>query len=124
MAAGFMGYRQAWIVAEAVSHAGLGQLAVAAVDARVASRRSRAKVGPAFRRTLRAAVLAANPDLVLAEYARAVKFRAVDKIDLLDAVMSQLQITMSAIDAQTVWLGLDATAMQLQAAAQAARAGR
>jgi hypothetical protein len=34
--------------------------------------------------------------------------------------MSQLQATMSSIDAQTVWLGLDATALQLQAAARAA----
>ena len=38
--------------------------------------------------------------------------------------MSQLQITMSAIDAQTVWLGLDATARQLQAAAMNVRARR
>src|SRR5450631_949549 len=37
MAAGFMSYRQAWLVAEAVTVAGLGQLGVAAVDARVAS---------------------------------------------------------------------------------------
>ena len=34
--------------------------------------------------------------------------------------MSHLQFTMSAVDAQTVWLGLDATATQLQAAAKAA----
>ena len=34
--------------------------------------------------------------------------------------MSQLVVTMSSIDAQTVWLGLDATAGQLQAAARAA----
>jgi Domain of unknown function (DUF222) len=38
MAAGFMGYRQAQLVAEAVNDAGLGQLGIAAVDARVASR--------------------------------------------------------------------------------------
>ena len=119
MAAGFMSYRQAWLVAEAVTVAGLGQLTVAAVDARVASV-VKGQSWAAFRRTLRRAVLAANPDLVLVEHARAVKFRSVDKVDFPDAVMSQLQITMSAIDAQTVWLGLDATAMQLQAAAKAA----
>ncbi len=123
MAAGLMSYRQAWIVAEAVTAAGLGQVGVAAVDARVASG-IKGQSWAAFRRTLRRAVLAANPDLVLAEHARAVKFRAVDKVDFLDAVMSQLQITMSAIDAQTVWLGLDATAHQLQAAARAAGLGR
>ena len=119
MAAGFMSYRQAWLVAEAVTVAGLGQLGVAAVDARVASV-VKGQSWAAFRRTLRRAVLAANPDLVLAEHARAVKFRSVDKVDFPDAVMSQLQITMSAIDAQTVWLGLDATALQLQAAAKVA----
>ncbi len=43
-----------------------------------------------------------------------------EKFDLLDTVMSQFQITMSSIDAQTVWLGLDATAMQFQAAAKKA----
>ncbi len=123
MAAGFMSYRQAWIVAEAVTLAGLGQLGVAAVDARVASV-VKGQSWAGFRRTLRRAVLAANPDLVLAEHARAVKFRSVDKVDFPDAVMSQLQITMSAIDAQTVWLGLDATATQLQAAARAAGLAR
>ena len=45
MAAGFMGYRQAWIVADAVITAGLGQVGVAAVDARVASRIKGAKLG-------------------------------------------------------------------------------
>jgi hypothetical protein len=35
-------------------------------------------------------------------------------------VMSQFQVTMSSIDAQTVWLGLDATALQLQATAKKA----
>ena len=119
MAAGFMGYRQAWLVAEAVTVAGLGQVGVAAVDARVASR-IKGQSWAAFRRTLRRAVLAANPDLVLASYTRAMQFRAVHKVDFPDDVMSQLQITMSAIDAQTVWLGLDATATQLQAAARAA----
>ncbi len=119
IAAGFMGYRQAWIVAEAVTAAGLGQVGVAAVDARVASR-VKGQSWAAFRRTLRRAVLAADPDLVFAEHTAAVKFRAVHKVDFLDAVMSQLQITMSAFDAHTVWLGLDATAHQLQAAANAA----
>jgi hypothetical protein len=119
MAAGFMGYRQAQLVAEAVNDAGLGQLGIAAVDARVASL-IKGQSWPAFRRTLRRAVVAANPDLVLAEHARALKDRWVEKIDFHDTVMSQLQIKMSAVDAQTVWLGLDATAMQLQATAKAA----
>jgi hypothetical protein len=119
MAAGFMAYRQAQLVAEAVNEAGLGELAIAAVDARVASR-IKGQSWPAFRRTLRRAVLAANPDLVLAEHIAAVKHRWVEKIDFFDSVMSQLQIKMSAIDAQTVWLALDATALQLQAAAKKA----
>jgi hypothetical protein len=117
MAAGFMGYRQAQLVAEAVNDAGLGELGIAAVDARVASR-IKGQSWPAFRRTLRRAILAANPDLVLAEHMAAVKNRWVEKVDFFDTVMSQLQITMSAIDAQTVWLALDATAMQLQSAAK------
>lgn len=119
MAAGFMGYRQAQLVTEAVAAAGLGQVGVAAVDARVASGIS-GQGWAAFRRTLRRAVLAAAPDVVLAEHMAAVKYRAVHKFDFPDAVMSQLQLTMSAIDAQTVWLGLDATATQLQADAQTA----
>jgi hypothetical protein len=80
MAAGFMGYRQAWIVAEAVTAAGLGQVGVAAVDARVASR-IKGQSWAAFRRTLRRAVLAANPDLVLAEHTQAMKHRGVEKFD-------------------------------------------
>src|SRR6185437_1526607 len=119
MAAGFMGYWHARVVAQAVADAGLDPAGIAAVDARVASR-VKGQGWAAFRRTLRRAVLAANPDVVLAEHGEAVRRRRVDKFDLLDALMSQLQITMSAIDAQTVWLGLDATAMQLQAAAKAA----
>jgi hypothetical protein len=119
MAAGFMSYRQAQLVAEAVTAAGLGQTGVAAVDARVASR-IKGQSWAAFRRTLRRAVLAANPDLVLAEHTAAMKWRWVEKDDFLDTVMSQLHIKMSAVDAQTVWLGLDSTAMQLQASAKAA----
>src|SRR5665213_1789510 len=119
MAAGFMGYRQAQLVAEAVNDAGLGQLGIAAVDARVASR-IKGQSWPAFRRTLRRAVVAANPDLVLAEHAAALKHRWVEKVDFHDTVMSQLQVKISAIDAQTVWLAMDATAMQLQAAAKTA----
>jgi len=119
MAAGFMGYRQAQLVAEAVTDAGLGQLGIMAVDARVASK-IKGQSWAAFRRTLRRAVLAANPDLVLAEHAQALKRRWVVKFDHLDTVMSELHVTMSAVDAQTVWLALDATAMQLQAAAKTA----
>ncbi|HTC70730.1 MAG TPA: DUF222 domain-containing protein, partial [Acidothermaceae bacterium] len=119
MAAGFMGYRQAWIVAEAVTAAGLGQVGVAAVDARVASR-IKGQSWAAFRRTLRRAVLAADPDLTLAAHTAALKHRWVDKVDLPADLMTYLQFTMSTIDAQTVWLGLDATALQLQAAAEAA----
>jgi Domain of unknown function (DUF222) len=119
MAAGAMGYRQAWIVADAITTAGLGQLGTAAVDARVASLIAGQSWG-AFRRTLRRALLAANADLVLAEHTKAMQRRAVEKIDLHGEAMSQLQITLSAVDAQTVWLGLDATAMQLQTAAKAA----
>jgi hypothetical protein len=65
-------------------------------------------------------VLAADPDLVLAEHTKALKHRWVAKVDFHDSVMSQLQVTMSAVDAHTVWLGLDATATGLQAAAKAA----
>lgn len=65
-------------------------------------------------------MVAANPDLVLAEHAAARKHRWVEKVDFHDTVMSYLQITMSAIDAETVWLAMDATAMQLQAAAKTA----
>ncbi len=117
MAAGFMGYRQAWIVAEAVRAAGLGQLGIAAVDERIASL-IKGQSWAVFRRTLRRAVLAAKPDLVLAEHMVAVKERWVEKIDFHDTAMSQFQIKMSAVDAQTVWLGLDSTAMQLQGDAQ------
>jgi hypothetical protein len=117
MAAGFMGYRQAWLVAEAVAAAGLGHVGVAAVDARVTARIA-TQSWAAFRRTLRRAVLAANPDLVLAEHAASMKHRGVDKYDFEGNVMSQVQATMSCIDAQTVWLGLDATALQLQTAAK------
>ena len=119
MAAGFMGYGQAQLVAEAVNDAGRGELGIAAVEARVASR-IKGQSWPAFRRTLRRAVVAANPDLVLAEHAAARKHRWVEKVDFHDTVMSYLQITMSAIDAETVWLAMDATAMQLQAAAKTA----
>jgi hypothetical protein len=119
MAAGHMGYGHARVVAQAVADAGLDPAGIAAVDARVASR-VKGQSWAAFRRTLRRAILAANPDLVLAEHAAAVVGRGVEKIDFYDTVMSQLQITMSAVDAETVWLGLDATAMQLQAAAKAA----
>ena len=123
MAAGFMGYWHARVVAQAVADAGLDPAGIAAVDARVASK-IKGQSWAAFRRTLRRAVLAANPEVVLAEHSEAVRRRRVDKFDLLDAVMSELQVTMSAIDAQTVWLGLDATAMQLQAAARTAGLGR
>jgi hypothetical protein len=119
MAAGFMGYRQAWIVADAVITAGLGQVGVAAVDARVASR-VKNQSWAAFRRTLRRAVLAADPDLALACHTEAVKRRWVDKVDLSADLMTLFQFTVSTVDAQTVWLGLDATALQLQAAAKAA----
>ncbi|HZV26415.1 MAG TPA: DUF222 domain-containing protein [Acidothermaceae bacterium] len=47
MAAGFMGYRQAQLVAEAVNDAGRGELGIAAVEARVASR-IKAKAGRRF----------------------------------------------------------------------------
>ncbi len=104
-----MGYWHARVVAQAVADAGLDRAGIAAVDARVASK-IKGQSWAAFRRTLRRAVLAANPDLVLAEHSEAMRHRRVDKFDLLDAVMSELQVTMSAIDAQTVWLGLDATA--------------
>jgi hypothetical protein len=107
------------VVAQAVREAGLDRAGIAAVDARVASG-IKGQSWAAFRRTLRRAVLAANPDLVLAEHAEAMRHRRVDKFDLLDAVMSEFQVTMSSVDAQTVWLGLDATAMQLQAAAKKA----
>jgi Domain of unknown function (DUF222) len=119
MAAGFMSYWHARVVAQAVREAGLDRAAIAAVDARVAAK-VQGQSWAAFRRTLRRAVLAANPDVVLAQHAEAVRHRRVDKFDLLDAVMSELQVTLSAVDAQTVWLGLDATAAQLQAAAKAA----
>jgi len=74
----------------------------------------------AFRRTLRRAIVAAAPDLLLAEHTEAMVHRGADKVDLFDAVMSEFRVTMSSIDAQTVWLGLDATARQLQAAAKKA----
>ncbi len=117
MAAGAMNYLQAWLVAEAV--APLDDAAKAVVDARVASRIA-GQSWPAFRRTLRRAVLAAAPDVVLAENAARMAHRDVEKFDFEGDVMSQLQVTMSSIDAQTVWLGLDATALQLQAADTAA----
>jgi hypothetical protein len=119
MAAGSMGYWHARVVVQAVLEAGLSPAEVAAVDARVASKVN-GQSWAAFRRTLRRAVLAANPDLVLAEHTAAKRQRRVDKFDLLDAVMAEFRVTMSSIDAQTVWLGLDATASQLQAAAKAA----
>ncbi|HEY3925135.1 MAG TPA: DUF222 domain-containing protein, partial [Acidothermaceae bacterium] len=119
MAAGFMGYWHARVVARAVAEAGLDRAGIAAVDARVASGVKGQSWG-AFRRTLRRAVVAANPDVVLAEHATAMVHRGVDKFDLLDAVMSEFRVTMSSVDAQTVWLGLDATAAQLQGAAKAA----
>jgi hypothetical protein len=115
MAAGLMGYWHARVVAQAVVEARLDCVATAAVDARVASR-IKGQSWAAFRRTLRRAILAADPDLVLAEHTAAIKHRRVDKFDLLDSVMGELHVTMSSIDAQTVWLGLDATAMGLQAA--------
>ena len=119
MGAGFMGYWHARVVVQAVTDAGLSAAGVAAVDARVASR-VKGQSWAAFRRTLRRAILAADPYVVLAEHADAMRRRRVDKIDLLDPVMSELQVTLSAVDAQTVWLGLDATATRLQAAAKAA----
>jgi hypothetical protein len=119
MAAGLMGYWHARVVAQGVLEAGLGAEAVAAVDARVASR-VKGQSWAAFRRTLRRAILAADPDVVLAQHTAAMKRRWVVKFDHVDTVMSELQITMSAVDAQTVWLGLDVTATQLQAAAKKA----
>ncbi len=119
MAAGFMGYWHARVVAQAVAEAGLDPAGIAAVDARVAST-VKGQSWAAFRRTLRRAVLAANPDLVLAEHTQAMRGRRVDKFDLLDAVMTELLVTLSSVDAQTVLLGLDVTATQLKAAAQKA----
>ncbi len=119
MAAGLMGYWHARVVAQAVADAGLDAAGIAAVDARVASK-VQGQSWAAFRRTLRQAILAANPDAVVAEHTEAMVHRRVDKFDLLDAVMSQLHITLSSIDAQTVWLGLDGTATQLQTADRAA----
>ncbi|HEY3925737.1 MAG TPA: DUF222 domain-containing protein [Acidothermaceae bacterium] len=119
MAAGFMGYWHARVVAQAVREAGLDRAAIAAVDARVAAK-IKGQSWAAFRRTLRRAILAADPELVLAEHTKAMKHRGAEKFDLLDAVMSELQVTMSSVDMQTVWLGLDATAAQLQAAARTA----
>jgi hypothetical protein len=87
MAAGLMGYWHARVVADAVRDAGLDPAGVAAVDARVASK-IRGQSWAGFRRTLRRAVLAAGPDVVVAEHAEAVRRRRVDKIDLLDAVMT------------------------------------
>jgi hypothetical protein len=113
-----MSYRQAWIVADAVAL--LDEDAKAAVDTQVTARIA-TQSWEAFRRTLRRAVLAANPDLVLAEHAQSMTHRGVGKFDFTGNVMSQVQATMSSIDAQTVWLGLDATAIGLQAAAKKAR---
>ena len=114
-----MGYWHARVVADAVREAGLDPAGIAAVDARVASK-IKGQSWAAFRRTLRRAILAADPDVVLAGHTQAMLHRGAHMFDLLDAVMSELQFTMSSIDAQTVWLGLDATATQLQAAAKAA----
>jgi hypothetical protein len=116
MAAGAMSYRHACVLVEAI--AGLDAAAVAAVDAKVAARVA-GQDWTGFRRTLRAAVLAADPDLAQAAHHDAARGRDV-AAGWLDDGMAEIRASLPAADAQTVWLGLDAAARTLQTAARAA----
>lgn len=117
MAAGDMSYHHAWVLVEATSE--LDPIAMAAVDAEVAAR-VRGQSWTAFRRTLRRALLAAAPDLAEAEHVEALNNRGADVTYLDSNGMGEIRATMSAADAQTVWLGLDTAAFGLQLAARAA----
>jgi hypothetical protein len=117
MAAGDMSYHHAWVLVEAT--ADLDAAALAAVDAEIASH-VRGQNWTAFRRTLRRALLAAAPDLAEAEHADALNKRAAE-VTYLDANgMGEIRATLSAVDAHTVWLGLDTAGFALQLAARAA----
>jgi hypothetical protein len=116
MAAGDMSYHHAWVLVDATSE--LDPVAMAAVDAEVAAR-VRGQSWPAFRRTLRRALLAGAPDLAEAEHVEALNNRGADVTYLHSNGMGEIRATMSAVDAQTVWLGLDTAAFGLQLAARA-----
>lgn len=100
----YMSYHHAWVLVAATSE--LDPVAMAAVDAEVAAR-VRDQSWPAFRRTLRRALLAAAPDLAEAEHVEALNNRGADVTYLESNGMGEIRATMSAVDAQTVWLGLD-----------------
>ncbi len=117
MAAGDLSYHHAWVLVEATAQ--LDPAALAAVDVEIASR-VRGQNWTAFRRTLRRALLAAAPDLAEAEHADALNKRAAE-VTYIDANgMGEIRATMSAVDAHTVWLGLDTAGFALQLVARAA----
>jgi hypothetical protein len=116
MAAGEMSYYHACVVAQAV--AGLDAEAIAEVDAKVAARVA-GQAWMTFRRTLRAAVLRAAPDGARGAHERAVRDRTVERT-YLDDGMAGVTATMTAVNAQTVGLGLDKTAAALRKLARAA----
>jgi hypothetical protein len=116
MAAGEMSYYHACVIAQAV--AGLNAEAIAEVDAKVAGRVA-GQAWVTFRRTLRAAVLRAAPDGARAAHERAVRDRTVDRT-YLDYAMAGITATMTAVNAQTVSLGLDKTATTLRNLARVA----
>lgn len=116
MAAGDMSYYQACVVVEAVED--LDATAVAQVDARVAAKVA-GQPWVSFRRCLRAAVLRAAPDLAVAVHDQAARTRDVIR-DWQPDGMGSLYARLTAVETETVWQGLDATAEKLQAAAKTA----
>jgi len=117
MAAGDLTAQHLWAIVEAT--ADLDADAIAFVDERVASK-IRGQSWSAFRRTLRRAVLAAAPDLAEAIHGTAVAGRRVE-ISYYEADgMAEIRAVMPAVDAHTVWLGLNSAADAARLADQAA----
>jgi len=114
LAAGDMSYYHACVVVEAID--GLDADAVVQVDALVAAKVP-GQAWVAFRRCLRAAVLRAAPDLAMATHDQAARTRDVTR-DWLPDGMGSLYARLTAVETDTVWSGLAATAKKLQAAAK------
>jgi hypothetical protein len=117
MAAGDLTLQHLWAIVEAI--ADLDADAIALVDERVASK-IRGQSWSAFRRTLRRAVLAAAPDLAEALHGSAADDRRVELSYYENDGMAEIRAVMTAVDAHTVWLGLNSAADAARLADQAA----
>jgi hypothetical protein len=116
MSDGHLSDYQARVIADAVKE--LDPVGVASVDQRVAQRIP-GQSWSAFRRTLRVALHRAAPKTAAEAHERAVRDREVER-SYLDSGMGSITATMSAVDTQTVWQGLDVAARRLQIQAKQA----